>query len=460
MSASSTKADKRLRRPSQMMREQISHLSLSKSHCGALFNQYWENQNFTGKLRIPDVQCKFKVASVRHFDDKDGSVEVDFLLMLDWEDPSLSLAIDDGNGGKADTKEIVYDPKLHFIPRFELLNVQAVVGMGDKAADTATPRQKPSKNHPYRMTMTNHFAVKVNMLLDFREFPFDEQSIELTIKAKSASNGAKVNFCHPTFRSIGHEVLVDADRLQQWDIDQVRAGLDPPKHQRERKDTYTLQMIVSRDASSLFWQALFPLFCIDLLSMTSFGYPILKLQAREGAVMSLFLTVMAFKFVLNQKLPVVPYLTSIDIYASLTFVLLFLQGLLFWLLHELALRVNDPSYRSDQIDHAATRQTNWFTGVPTNHTGGVDPIILHTADKMCMMFFVSIIILKNLWYCNFATKIRGRRRMEKLSGVTTLINARSNGSEYELAGGQNINVGFVEKDEPDATTPLLGVIIK
>jgi hypothetical protein len=191
--------------------------------------------------------------------------------------------------------------------------------------------------------------------------------------------------------------------------------------------------------------------------LTSFGYPILKLQAREGAVMSLFLTVMAFKFVLNQKLPVVPYLTSIDIYASLTFVLLFLQGLLFWLLHELALRVNDPSYRSDQIDHAATRQTNWFTGVPTNHTGGVDPIILHTADKMCMMFFVSIIILKNLWYCNFATKIRGRRRMEKLSGVTTLINARSNGSEYELAGGQNINVGFVEKDEPDATTPLLGL---
>ena len=131
-----------------------------------------------------------------------------------------------------------------------------MVGMGDKAADTATPRQKPSKNHPYRMTMTNHFAVKVNMLLDFREFPFDEQSIELTIKAKSANNGAKVNFCHPTFRSIGHEVLVDADRLQQWDIDQVRAGLDPPKHQRERKDTYTLQMIVSRDASSMFWQAL------------------------------------------------------------------------------------------------------------------------------------------------------------------------------------------------------------
>ena len=61
--------------------------------CGGVFLKYFNGPEEAAK-NIPEVQVLFKVRRLSDFDSKRGSFYADFLLMLDWEDPSLEIAED------------------------------------------------------------------------------------------------------------------------------------------------------------------------------------------------------------------------------------------------------------------------------------------------------------------------------------------------------------------------------
>ena len=88
--------------------------------CGRLWVEYWRTRGLTPTQsmdKIPNVDVKFKVYRISDFDGKRGTFYVEFVLMLDWVDPSLELAKKDRDGvGIPDFHE-------HFWPKPELLNL-------------------------------------------------------------------------------------------------------------------------------------------------------------------------------------------------------------------------------------------------------------------------------------------------------------------------------------------------
>ena len=303
-------------------------INSNHTHIGHSFIQYYESNSQKPENHLPIVQIKFKIYNIRHLNDVDGTVDVDFVLMLDWEDPSLSLLDDHvshtGKDGQNQEDEdvdvktytdeelqmIEYDPSNHFWPRIEMLNIHSRHGSNNQDIGLTLPKRHRSKAHPYRVTITHHCVYTVCIVLDFRTFPNDEQVISLSVKSRAARglNGnqgveGSIQLTHPTLRVNGHELVPTVDSLQEWDISEMRAAVDPPMNESNRTDCYTMQILVIRDGSPMFWQGLFPCACIDLLSLTAFGSPMTHLKDREGTVITLFLTVMAFKYVLNQKLP-------------------------------------------------------------------------------------------------------------------------------------------------------------
>ena len=56
-----------------------------------------------------------------------------------------------------------------------------------------------------------------------------------------------------------------------------------------------------------------------------------NLNDRMAINLTMLLTAMAFKWVLSDMLPKVPYLTVMEKYVVMTFMLLFVQGLWFWI---------------------------------------------------------------------------------------------------------------------------------
>ena len=79
---------------------------------GRKFLSYCKNENVNPLDSIPDVDIKFKVYRISDFDGKRGTFYVDFVLMLDWLDPSLELC----ENNNPDFHE-------HYWPKPELLNL-------------------------------------------------------------------------------------------------------------------------------------------------------------------------------------------------------------------------------------------------------------------------------------------------------------------------------------------------
>ena len=160
--------------------------------------------------------------------------------------------------------------------------------------------------------------------------------------------------------------------------------------QCEYLDQYTLQIILVREPESILFNMLFALFVVDCMVFSAHGVPIGDLADRLSVNLTLLLTAMAFKFVLSDTLPPTPYLTTMEKYVLFTFVVLFLQGISFWILAEL--------YNYQCGDHGVT---DWFTGTLNNSTERlIDNDCAHyvMGDRLILAAEVICWVVKNIWF--------------------------------------------------------------
>ena len=170
---------------------------------------------------------------------------------------------------------------------------------------------------------------------------------------------------------------------------------------------YTLQLIMARNSKNELWNHCFSLFVIDVMVFTAHGIPIDALGDRLSVNLTLLLTAMAFKWVLNDATPGVPYLTIMDRYVLLTFSMLFAQGVIFWFLSDAW------EYRCSAEEHTGEDETykDWWSGEErfTNKTlSGNDAGTgrfwdmtckgIHYADRVLLSVEVFAWLGKNVWF--------------------------------------------------------------
>ncbi|KAK3264853.1 hypothetical protein CYMTET_26432 [Cymbomonas tetramitiformis] len=94
-----------------------------------------------------------------------------------------------------------------------------------------------------------------------------------------------------------------------------------------RCDAVCAESRVKRDAQSIAWNFGFIFLIIECLLFVAFGSPTGDIGTRTSVTLSLLLSAVAFKFVVKEDLPEVPYLTIMDKYMLHGFTMLFLQGM-------------------------------------------------------------------------------------------------------------------------------------
>ena len=390
--------------------------------CGPLFVEYWTSKGKDPSTKIPAVDVKFKVYRVSDFDQKRGTFYIDFVVMLDWMDESLEL-VEDGIPNFAN----------HFYPKFELLHLTP-----DNAEpldfDSFKPKYKPDKNATYgsihRATITMKIRRTLFARLDFHEFPFDRQYLDVSIKLLSVripgcgNTGVRPMALHPKRwrgKDGGHEVTQTADCLAEFDILRLDAKAFSSKYgssikllddkhrnslQEEVKngeyyqDIYTMQMCLARESISVLWNMCFSLFVIDVMVFTGHGMGIGDLGDRLGVNLTLLLTAMAFKWVLNDSIPNVPYLTTMEKYVIASFAMLFFQGVAFWM-------ISDAYHYRCGEDMEESFYKDWITGVISERSGSnqtrlsildVTCSSIHVADRVVLFIEGSVFLFKNLWF--------------------------------------------------------------
>ena len=288
----------------------LDHLG-GPGKCGHLYLKYWSDKKLDPRKHVPDVDVKYKVYRISDFDQKRGSFYIDFVLMLDWLDPSLELA--DGRG--ANFKE-------HFWPKAELMNMTPDSDALDFDNPAFYPKHKQhrvDKDGPapfggiHRATITMKIRTTLFARLDYHQFPFDKQTLELTVKLLSVRipklstfKGVRPKVLHPTrWRGLsargGHELLPECDCLPEFNFirlaskaysskygpgtksfaPELKQALDKDlDNESYYQDTYTLQLIMCRESISVLWNMCFSLIVIDVMLFTAHGIDIVDLADR------------------------------------------------------------------------------------------------------------------------------------------------------------------------------------
>jgi len=298
---------------------------------GGVFLQYCKENKLTPADAIPKVDVKLKLHRVSEFDQKRGTWACTFVLMLDWVDPSLSMA---ANPLKPNFED-------HFWPKCEILDV---------ANDSPDPPSPPAPKYKpelppkqgtfgiHHATTTTKYTCVIYVSPNYSDFPFDVQILQISVKLLGiripGANGSVRPQASDPLRwrwKDGHEMTRDSDCLPEFSIVRLvgksysskhgpfpadnLAGRDKESWEKDIKkygsqwspdnyiDQYSLQIIISRNSTSVLWNMCFSLFVIDCLVFSAHGIPIDALESRMGVNLSLLLTAMAFKWVLSDKLP-------------------------------------------------------------------------------------------------------------------------------------------------------------
>ena len=264
----------------------------------------------------------------------------------------------------------------------------------------------------------------------------------LSVKIPGLSKGVRPVARHPDrFRTGsedegGHLLVKDCDCLPEYDFVRLAARAysskygpfvsptDEEKFKKEKKDgklyqdEYTLQIIMARDSKSIMLNMCFSVFVVDVLTFSAHGIPVGDLADRLSVNLTLLLTAMAFKWVLSDSLPPVPYLTELEYYVIATFFQLFLQGFLFWVLADAYnFRCKDDDGNEVNIDY--------WTGLDTNKTDLVLDIScssIYTWDRSILIFEIVLFCMKNTFailqfFRNRASRLRSETHFKNLGGL-------------------------------------------
>ncbi|XP_041375343.1 cys-loop ligand-gated ion channel-like [Gigantopelta aegis] len=152
--------------------------------------------------------------------------------------------------------------------------------------------------------------------LELEHFPFDTQDLSLTISSELTEAEVELLEDEEELSSVNKQSFVDE---QEWALYEhvemlPRASVKEYTSSRERHPTILASCHAARRPGFFIWNIFLIMMLITLLAFATFAVSIEHTQNRLQLSFTLVLTGVAFKFVVNQSLPRISYLTYMDKY--------------------------------------------------------------------------------------------------------------------------------------------------
>lgn len=338
-------------------------------------------------------------------------VNVDFVLMLDWVDPSI-LSYDD-NVNEDD----------HFSPYVQIHNaVNDTVAPVE--ADQAVNRKEKNPVVQGHVKRTERYKQRVYVTnLSLKKFPFDEHYLNIELKGdhielRTAGTLQEGDEESPR-KKCQHESESKNYYLPGWEMEGFA------KDEILRRDTtgttLTVAVRVKRNPYSVIMMLIFPLMICNALSLSSFMLDTKDLADRLTITVTMLLAIASFHQQVKELVPKnLPYTTVFDNYMLSNVVLFFIQGFMHVIISRIdtnkmaedwACAVSQPSNRGSPLnslhgfeDSAATQSNS------TSSAGG------NTMSFYCCLFVTSqlIILCSYLWKQYISTQIHGQELSHRI----------------------------------------------
>ncbi|HEY5729436.1 MAG TPA: hypothetical protein VIS72_05255 [Anaerolineales bacterium] len=163
------------------------------------------------------------------------------------------------------------------------------------------------------------FTVILEAKYDLYKFPFDKQTLEIEIES----------FAWDERYLQLHKHLVgfsDEYEIPEWRTDSLETRIEDVIEVGDRNpfSEFRMTINVTRQFGFYIWKVLFPLIILVIMCFAVFWMDDEGLSSRLGVGFTGVLTVVAYQFIATGNLPKVPYITLMDSYITLSFVVMVL----------------------------------------------------------------------------------------------------------------------------------------
>jgi hypothetical protein len=260
------------------------------------------------------VEVGLFVLDITRIDELENTFEIELDVITRWSDPRENPA-GDGNAKSFRGDAAHQFRELRWSPELEIANAIGTPNLG-RLHTTMQPDG----------TIVNRARLEATIRapLDFREFPFDGQSLPIEVESFAFDTEEVQLVVNREFSGFDHHF-----EMPEWVVKGVDAQIIEHYRPQERRDfsrmEYTVQ--VERQSGYYLWKVLLPVVLIVAISWVVFWMSSDQLGRRAGISSTGMLTVIAYQFIIAGSLPRFPYLTVLDKIVLLALVLIALTML-------------------------------------------------------------------------------------------------------------------------------------
>ena len=246
------------------------------------------------------INIELYVVNIDEVDDIKQKFQGKVYMSAKWQDERLA-----NQGSKVYKLDEVWHPRLQFLNSQKVFtNLPLVVEVNDNGEVF------------YRQIYFGNFSQE----LELKDFPFDNQKLTFDIITTNyTSDEVKLEFNE--LSGISHKFTIP-----DWEIQQVEFEVLPLTYKKSPDlfDNAKLIINLKRYDDHYIYKFILPLFLIVFMSWLVFWIEPTEYSTQISISITSMLTIIAYKFVIGNSLPKVPYLTRLDIIMIVATILVFL----------------------------------------------------------------------------------------------------------------------------------------
>ena len=252
------------------------------------------------------------MADITNIDSAQQSFTAEAAIVLRWKDSRL---VHTGNG------VVRYPLEQIWHPRISILNETSSVS--HKFPDAVEVEPDGTVNYRQR------YAGAFTQPLRLQSFPFDRQTFRIQLVAiryrtdevKFVPDQDWIRYGLKQGGGIAPSITLPDCTLENWQTKLLTYALAPGFEY----SSYAFEFTAARNVQHYIWKVIFPLVLIVIMSWAVFWIDPINASSQVSIAMTSMLTLIAYRFAIDSQLPLLPYMTRLDVFILISTVLVFLS---------------------------------------------------------------------------------------------------------------------------------------
>ena len=257
-----------------------------------------------------EISVGMWVADISSIDSAQQTFTAEIAVVLRWKDPRLAHT---GNGVVRYPREQIWHPRVGI--------VNETNSVSRKMPDSV--EVEPDGTVTYRQLYVGAFTQPLRL----QSFPFDRQTFRVQLVAvRYQSNEVMFVPDQVWIRDglkeaggISPSVTLPDWTIEKWELKPIVYALAP----RHQYSGYAFEFTASRNVQHYLLKVILPLVLIVIMSWAVFWIDPINASSQVSITMTSMLTLIAYRFAIDSQLPLLPYMTRLDVFILASTLLVF-----------------------------------------------------------------------------------------------------------------------------------------